>query len=106
LDLAVTVRNHRDEEATFTIVADLPNGWKADPDSIVIEVAGGATVMCPMKLKIPRQQTPERKIAYCLDVTVGDRRFGQEAEGLVDVLGPASLERDVGDGAASATARQ
>jgi glyoxylase-like metal-dependent hydrolase (beta-lactamase superfamily II) len=105
LDLAITLRNHRDEEAVFTIVADLPNGWKADPDSIEIEVAGGATVMCSMKLNFPRRQTPGRKIAYCLDVTVGDRRFGQEAEGLVDVLDPASVERDVGDGAASATAR-
>ena len=105
MDLAITLRNHRDEEAVFTIVADLPNGWKADPDSIEIEVAGGATVMCSMKLNFPRRQTPGRKIAYCLDVTVGDRRFGQEAEGLVDVLDPASVERDVGDGAASATAR-
>ncbi len=98
LDLVVTMRNHREDEAVFTITTDLPDGWQADPDSIEIELAGGATVMCPMKLKIPRRQTPARKIAYCLDVTVGERRFGQEAEGLVDVLDPAGVAQDGGDG--------
>ncbi len=105
LDLVITLRNHREDEAIFTISADLPYGWKADPDPIEIELAGKATVVCSLKLKIPRRQKPARKIAYCLDVTVGDRRFGQEAEGLVDILDPAGPPQDDGEEAASPKAR-
>ena len=101
LELVITLRNHREEAAVFTITLDLPEGWEADPDTIEIELAGDATLMCPLKLKIPARQEPARKIAYCLDVTVGERRFGQEAEGLVDVLGPAGDLQESENAAAS-----
>jgi glyoxylase-like metal-dependent hydrolase (beta-lactamase superfamily II) len=93
VDLEITLRNHADEARTFALAPDLPNGWTADPDPIEIEVAARAAVMCRINLRIPKGQEPARRIAYCLDVTVGERRFGQEAEGLVDVLEPTTAER-------------
>lgn len=103
--LVLTLRNHSDEAATFRLSPDLPDGWTADPDTIEIEVAAHAAVMCELKLRVPKRQKPGRRIPYCLDVTVGERRFGQEAEGLVDVLDPTMVADDGGDESGSAEAR-
>ena len=92
VDLEITLRNHADEARTFVLRPDLPDSWTADPDAIEIEVAARAAVMSMLKVRVPEGQEPARRVPYCLDVTVGERRFGLEAEGLVDVLEPKTAE--------------
>ena len=91
--IRVTVRNHHDHAAAFSGTPDLPDGWKASPAVLEAEIAAGAEHVFELQITVPRDQPPAKRIAYCLDVTFGEYRFGQEAEGLIDVLAPAAPAR-------------
>ena len=87
LALEVRVTNHglRDEMANVRLV--VPDGWEAEPFASTAEVAPGGTAALPFTVRVPDTAAPGRRIVLA-DLTLGERRYGQRAEAIVDVAGP------------------
>jgi glyoxylase-like metal-dependent hydrolase (beta-lactamase superfamily II) len=83
LELDVTVRNPfpRDEAAELRLV--VPRGWTAEPDGRELDLAAKAEATSRFRVTAGE---PGLSARVAVDVTVGDVRFGQQAEALVDVL--------------------
>jgi glyoxylase-like metal-dependent hydrolase (beta-lactamase superfamily II) len=83
LELDVHVRNPFDREATAAVELELPAGWEAAParGEIAVEPLGEAT----LSFRVRVGPTPVRRARVGADLTVGEVRFGQQAEALVDV---------------------
>jgi glyoxylase-like metal-dependent hydrolase (beta-lactamase superfamily II) len=80
VSLDVTVRNPFERGETATVRLFLPEGWSAAPETHEVELdAGGETVVT---FDVAAGSVSGRISA---DLTVGERRFGQQAEALVYV---------------------
>ncbi len=80
----VEARNPFADADEVTVALVVPDGWRAEPGSATAEVPGRATetfafVVTPGEARC-------RRARLGADLTVGATRFGQHAEGLVDVL--------------------
>ena len=85
IDLEVEVRNPfgRQETADLTLVA--PEGWGLYPATARLALGPRETARCSFRL-VP-SGPPRRRARIAADLAVGERRFGQQAEALVTVLG-------------------
>jgi hypothetical protein len=83
VDLELRVTNHgtRPAEARASLV--VPPGWDAAPALTTASIAGGETGV--LRFTVPVPDTASGRYVLCADLTLGDRRFGQIAEALVDV---------------------
>lgn len=83
IEAEVIVRNPfgRADEAVVAIVA--PSGWVAEPDCQRATIAARGEVRLPFRLRVG--STAVRRARVAADLTVGDIRFGQQAEALVTV---------------------
>ena len=80
-DLRVT--NHSPRPAALRASLALPPGWEFKPAVVEREVAGGASVGLRFSLVVPDDASGRNVL--CADLTLGERRWGQVAEALVDV---------------------
>ncbi|HVM68688.1 MAG TPA: MBL fold metallo-hydrolase [Gaiellaceae bacterium] len=80
--LDVAVRNPFREPATARVELAVPGGWPAPPGQ-EIELAGSAEAV--LRFEVGTGPEPARRARVAVDLTVGDTRFGQQAEALVDV---------------------
>jgi glyoxylase-like metal-dependent hydrolase (beta-lactamase superfamily II) len=81
--LDVTVRNPFDRPEVATVRLVVPAGWAADPEVEEIELEEHAEGVVRFDVVPAGGPTPRARVAA--DVTVGDARFGQQAEALVTV---------------------
>jgi glyoxylase-like metal-dependent hydrolase (beta-lactamase superfamily II) len=83
LDIGVTVHNpfRHAAEAVVTIV--VPEGWSAEPSSRRVPLEPGGEARSAFSVRAGPE--PARRARLAADLTVGDRRFGQQAEALVTV---------------------
>jgi glyoxylase-like metal-dependent hydrolase (beta-lactamase superfamily II) len=83
IELSVTIRNpfQRPDEALVAMV--VPAGWTAEPPSRRVPVAAGAEASPTFRVRVG--DAPIRRARIAADLTVGERRFGQQAEALVTV---------------------
>ena len=63
----------------------LPEGWEAIPAQIEKIVKAHQKVTVEFHVRIPKGQEPARRIRIALEVTVGNRLFGQQAEALITI---------------------
>jgi glyoxylase-like metal-dependent hydrolase (beta-lactamase superfamily II) len=82
LSLDVTVRNPFPGPEIAIIRMVVPIGWSAFPSEQDVELAGGGEATVRVEV---RPDAPGFRQRVAADVTIGDRRFGQQAEALVDV---------------------
>ncbi|HET8683767.1 MAG TPA: hypothetical protein VFM54_18155 [Micromonosporaceae bacterium] len=84
LSLQVEVTNPFGFSEQVTVELVLPAGWKCSPPVAYAELPGNATTTLPFEV-LPPAFGEWRRARVAADLTVGDRRFGQQAEALVDV---------------------
>jgi glyoxylase-like metal-dependent hydrolase (beta-lactamase superfamily II) len=82
--LTVAGLNPFDGTETVRVRMVTPPGWTCRPAEAAAVVAGGQTTDFTFTLTPPPTGTV-RRARVAADLTVGDRRFGQHAEALVDV---------------------
>jgi glyoxylase-like metal-dependent hydrolase (beta-lactamase superfamily II) len=83
LDLEVTVRNPFDRTEQGTVALVVPEGWPApEPQAVELRPHGEATLRFELRTD---GVAPVRRARVAADLTVGESRFGQQAEALVDV---------------------
>ncbi len=82
LDYAVEVRNPFDYEAEAVIRVVTPAGWQRRPETLVVRLPAGATGWPVFQVMAP-PGFAARRARLAVDVTVGEMRFGQQAEALV-----------------------
>jgi len=82
-DLELRVTNHGMRAAGTRAVLALPPGWAADPGEASAEIGAGATGVLRFAVSVPADAAG--RAVLCADLTLGDRRFGQVTEALVDV---------------------
>ncbi|HEY6055518.1 MAG TPA: MBL fold metallo-hydrolase [Gaiellaceae bacterium] len=81
VELEVHVRNPFDREENATVRLAVPDGWaEPEPASVALPAGGEAVVAFVLTAG-----APARRARVAADVTVGEARFGQLAEALVDV---------------------
>ncbi|MFL5750608.1 MAG: MBL fold metallo-hydrolase [Chloroflexota bacterium] len=83
VDLDVTIRNpfHRPDEAEVSFI--VPAGWTVEPSQRGMTLAAGAEATIAFRVRV--NDRPVRRARIAADLTVGGRRFGQQAEALVTV---------------------
>ena len=87
LALEVRVTNHGpvSEEARVALVA--PAGWEVEPAMAVAAIAPDASGALPFTVRVAPDAAPGRSIVLA-DLVLAERRYGQRAEAIVDVLAP------------------
>jgi glyoxylase-like metal-dependent hydrolase (beta-lactamase superfamily II) len=88
IDLEVRVTNHGPDPAEAQVALIVPPGWSAVPVVGTEIVPADATVAIAFTIQVPAGETPGRRILVA-DLTLGERRYGQRAEAIVDVSGAA-----------------
>jgi glyoxylase-like metal-dependent hydrolase (beta-lactamase superfamily II) len=83
LALELRVTNHGAAAAEARAALALPPGWSAEPAAAAAPVGPGGTAILPFAVAVPAGAAGRHVV--CADLTLGERRFGQVAEALVDV---------------------
>jgi glyoxylase-like metal-dependent hydrolase (beta-lactamase superfamily II) len=81
--LELRVTNHGARRATARASLVAPPGWSPAPDAGSAEVAAGETGVLRFEVTVPPKAAG--RTVLCAELTLGERRFGQIAEALVDV---------------------
>ncbi len=83
--LTVLVRNpfRRDEEATVRLV--LPHGWSSEPAEQRVAVGPLGEAALAFVVRTPADAPPQRRARLAAELSVGEARFGQQAEALVTI---------------------
>ena len=82
----VVVRNHARDHRPARVHLRVPDGWAAEPEeAATIVPGGGATATLLFRVLAPSDAAPGRFVVTA-DVQLGDRRLGEAAESLVEVL--------------------
>jgi hypothetical protein len=63
----------------------LPEGWESIPAQIEKIVKGHQKITVDFHVQIPKEQEASRRIRIALEVTVGNRLFGQQAEAIITI---------------------
>ncbi|CAN5835166.1 hypothetical protein BH23CHL8_BH23CHL8_11630 [soil metagenome] len=85
LDVAVEVTNHGPTRERGMVRLHLPRGWTATPGSASAPIDPGETAELRFHVAAPAGEPPGRRVLLA-DLTLGERRYGQRAEAIVDVL--------------------
>jgi hypothetical protein len=84
LELEVWVRNPFAHDAEASLELAIPGGWSAEPAAVRLPLPGGGTATA--RFVVRTGSTAVRRARVAVDVAVGDRRLGQQAEALVTVI--------------------
>jgi glyoxylase-like metal-dependent hydrolase (beta-lactamase superfamily II) len=82
LELEVMVRNPFDHDETTTVLLVVPAGWSSEPREEQVRLPAHEETAIRFRV-VP--DAPAQRARVAADLTVGDVRFGQQAEALVDV---------------------
>ncbi len=85
IDLQVGLTNHFEHSADFVIKPRGPRGWSFTPDGLSGRLSAGEQIELPLQLRVSADSQPARRLVATYDLTMGGRRFGQEAESLISV---------------------
>jgi hypothetical protein len=83
LELTVGVESPFERDATATVRVVVPEGWTVAPPEREVEVAAGSEATATFRVRAGAERGARARVAA--DVTIGETRFGQQAEALVDV---------------------
>ncbi|HEX7065431.1 MAG TPA: MBL fold metallo-hydrolase [Bacillales bacterium] len=83
--LKATVKNPYESEEIVTISLDVPSGWKTWNNVKQVSVPGGGEGVETFTITAPNVN--ERRARIAANITIGDKKFGQQAEALVTVSG-------------------
>ena len=82
----VRLRNYGERPVTAIVSLALPRTWERGPASHELVLPPGGTGVARFTLRVPHDfWWPESRVAIAADVTLDGRRFGQIAEGVVDL---------------------
>jgi glyoxylase-like metal-dependent hydrolase (beta-lactamase superfamily II) len=81
--LDVNVFNPFDRDETASVRLVVPEGWEATPPDSDVPIAARAQAVVRFHVRVGPNR--ERRARVAVDLTVGEARFGQQAEALVDV---------------------
>src|SRR5262249_35745627 len=90
LDLRVRVVNHLGSPTTARSQLRLPDGWECEDVANPVEISGGAQGEIRFRVAVPRDEAAGARHVVTADVTLGPRRFGPVAEGIVQVAEAAT----------------
>jgi glyoxylase-like metal-dependent hydrolase (beta-lactamase superfamily II) len=82
----VTARNPLAAQATLRLRLVVPAGWRAEPAEATASAPARGSATVAFSLTVGPQ--PVRRARYAVDLTAGERAFGQVEEGFVTVRGP------------------
>jgi hypothetical protein len=91
----VAIRNPFDRHEDACVEVVVPAGWRAEPATIMLRLAPRETANAEFAV-VPPRGIRIRRARIAVDLTVADRRFGQQAEALVDVVARAPSDGDPG----------
>ena len=83
LRLELRVTNHGPRDASLWAGLALPPGWLATPAEAETSIASDEEGAVTFDVQVPPDAGGRSLL--CADVTLGERRFGQIAEAIVDV---------------------
>jgi glyoxylase-like metal-dependent hydrolase (beta-lactamase superfamily II) len=83
--LDVQVTNHAADARDAAASLVLPVGWTATPALASASVAAGETVPLSFSVNVPADVAPGRCVLVA-DLTLGQRRYGQRAEAIIDIV--------------------
>ena len=83
VELEVTVHNPFPQSERAQVGLALPSGFTASPHSEDVELSPHGDGAVRFVVRAPSE--PVRRARVAADLTVGDRRFGEQAEALIDV---------------------
>ena len=83
VELEITVRNPFDRAEVAVVRCVVPEGWSADPVEHEIEVGGRSEASIGVRVTANGPSVCRARVA--VDLTVGESRFGEQAEALVTV---------------------
>jgi hypothetical protein len=83
VDVSVLVRNPFRQPSDGCVQLVVPAGWEAEPPQRVVGLTAGGEERVTFRLRVGSQRVRRARIGA--DLTVGEVRFGQHAEALVDV---------------------
>lgn len=86
--LEVFVFNPLPEPAEVRVEFAAPDGWVVEPTVWSALLGPGAEAVIAFTAAPPADAAPARRVRLAVDVTAGDRRIGQQAECLIDILKP------------------
>ena len=86
VELEVHLTNHCAHAAEFHIRPNPPAGWSFRPEQIKGSLREGESVRLQLRLRVAADAAPARRRVATYDLTLGGRRFGQEAESLISVF--------------------
>jgi hypothetical protein len=78
------MRNPDGRVIPAVVTLNVPRGWKAEPDRVSLALGPADHVTARFTVTPPRELRA-RRVRLAADYTVGERRFGQVAEALVNV---------------------
>jgi uncharacterized membrane protein len=83
LALELRVTNHGVQDASARASLVLPAGWSVSSGEETARIAAGESAAVRFVVEIPSDARGRHVL--CAELTLGERRFGQIAEALVDV---------------------
>lgn len=85
VDLTVRIVNHLSETATASAELRLPDGWTSETPTTSVEIPGGGQGEIRFRVRLPTTAEPGERHVVAATITLGDRRFGPVAEGIIQV---------------------
>jgi hypothetical protein len=85
LELAVRVVNHLSSATTARAALRLPADWECEALTGAVDVAAGASGELRFRVAVPRDAEVGARHVVAATVTLGARRFGPVAEGIIQV---------------------
>jgi glyoxylase-like metal-dependent hydrolase (beta-lactamase superfamily II) len=79
------ILNPMDSGQLIKASLSLPEGWESIPAQIEKIVKGHQKITVDFHVQIPKEQEASRRIRIALEVTVGNRLFGQQAEAIITI---------------------
>jgi glyoxylase-like metal-dependent hydrolase (beta-lactamase superfamily II) len=83
--LTVEVRNHFGRDVLAILAPVPPRGWNVEPAEVDIEVRSHHSASATFTVVVPRSGGSGQRCAVPFDAIIGDQRFGQAGEGLVQL---------------------
>lgn len=88
LDLAVRIVNHLSTPAPVAAELRLPVGWRSETLTTGVEIGPGEPGEIPFQITVPAEALIGERHVVVATVSLGGRRFGPVAEGIIRVTGP------------------
>src|SRR5205085_637966 len=86
ITLTVRIVNHLNTAAMARAELRLPEGWTGEAPATGVEIGSGEQGNLHFTVKIPEAETVGARHVITSAVTLGERRFGPVAEGIIQVV--------------------